>query len=116
MKRAAKALWMRVGSNWFEHALRVAVCVLMDFVMAPVNRAIYYSLRLMFIDRLSLDQSFDFASFMCACAREHLAAHIFAAQLAHSRAAAAPPRLPQATFPPPHLAASGPLRSTSPTS
>jgi len=64
-RASAKSLWQRVGTSRFSHAVRVAFAVVTtDLIFSPVNRAVYYSLRLMFIDRLGLDQSFDFASFI----------------------------------------------------
>jgi hypothetical protein len=33
-----------------------------DLIFSPVTKAVYYSLRLMFIDRLSLDRSFDYCN------------------------------------------------------
>jgi len=61
----AAAVWRRVGSSRLTHGIRTAVAVVTsDIVLSPVTEAVYYSLRLMFIDRLGLDQSFDFASFI----------------------------------------------------
>lgn len=65
MRADAKTLWYRVGSSGFTHGARVAFAVVTsDLLFSPINRAIYYSLRLMFIDRLGLDHSFDFANFI----------------------------------------------------
>jgi hypothetical protein len=64
-RASAKALWVRVGSSGLAHAGRVALAVVTsDLVFSPVTRAVYYSLRLLFIARLNLDQSFDFAAFV----------------------------------------------------
>lgn len=67
-RRSAKKLWARIGTNRFTHACHVALGVVThDLVFSPVTRVVYYSLRLMFIDRLGLDYSFDFASFIERC-------------------------------------------------
>jgi hypothetical protein len=64
-RKSAKTLWARVGSTQFAHGVRVAFAVVTsDLIFSPINRAVYYSLRLMFIDQLHLDHSFDFASFV----------------------------------------------------
>jgi hypothetical protein len=65
LRHDSKTLWRRVGTNHFSHIFRVATGVITrDLVFCPVNRAIYYGLRLMFINRLSLDHSFDFSNFV----------------------------------------------------
>ncbi|KIZ07029.1 MLO-like protein 12 [Monoraphidium neglectum] len=72
-RASAKALWVRVGSSGLAHAGRVALAVVTsDLVFSPVTRAVYYSLRLLFIARLNLDQSFDFAAFVERSIEEHL--------------------------------------------
>lgn len=64
-RESAKKLWARVGTNRFTHSLRVALAaVTTDLVVSPVTRTVYYALRLMFIDRLSLDHSFNFSQFL----------------------------------------------------
>lgn len=65
LRASAKALWRRVGTSRWAHGARVAIAVVTtDLIFSPVNRAVYYSLRLVFIDRLNLDHSFDFANFV----------------------------------------------------
>jgi hypothetical protein len=72
-RASAQALWRRVGTSPGSHAVRVVLGVVTkDFFVSPINRAIYYSLRLMFIDQLHLDYSFDFASFVERCAGRDL--------------------------------------------
>jgi hypothetical protein len=61
----AKALWERVGTSGFMHGVRIALAVVTtDLLFSPVTRTVYYCLRLTFIERLQLDRSFDFASFV----------------------------------------------------
>lgn len=64
-RASARSLWQRVGTSHLSHSVRVTCAVMTtDLIFSPVTRAVYYSLRLMFIDRLNLDHSFDFASFV----------------------------------------------------
>ncbi|KAI8476523.1 MAG: Mlo family-domain-containing protein [Monoraphidium minutum] len=72
-RRSAKALWTKIGTSRFSHAWHMAVAVVTtDLFFSPVTRAVYYSLRLMFIDRLGLDYSFDFAAFIERSIEEHV--------------------------------------------
>jgi hypothetical protein len=65
LRHDAGDLWRRVGTNQYSHIFRVVIGVVTkDLIYSPVNRAIYYGLRLMFITRLSLDHSFDFSNFV----------------------------------------------------
>ena len=67
-RKSAKQLWGRIGTSRFTHALHMTFGVVTtDLIFSPVTRAIYYSLRLLFIDRLGLDYSFDFAAFIERC-------------------------------------------------
>jgi hypothetical protein len=61
----ADDVWRRVGGTRCCHAVHVALRVVTtDLIFSPVTKPIYYSLRLFFIDRLSLDRSFDYCNFV----------------------------------------------------